>query len=104
MTDCERRVADAVGPAFRIERELGGGITAAETRRGRPAAARCRRLREGAAGRGPAGAGRRGRGHADEGAAAGGALEWRDGPMRGNNPSAFTADDVAAARSEYSGH
>ncbi|CAN5822684.1 hypothetical protein BH23GEM6_BH23GEM6_26630 [soil metagenome] len=40
---------------------------------------RCRRVREGAAGRGPAGPGRRGRGHDPDGAAVAGAVEWRGG-------------------------
>jgi hypothetical protein len=59
----------------RVER-CGGGVAAAVDGGEAVGPRRCRRLREGTAGSGPAGAGRRG---SDDGAAAGGALEWRDG-------------------------
>jgi hypothetical protein len=54
----------------------GGGVAPAVDGSDAVGPRRCRRLREGAAGRGPAGAGRRARRHADQGAAAGGAMEW----------------------------
>jgi hypothetical protein len=78
----------------------GGGITAAVDGGEAVRPRRCRRLREGTAGRGPAGAGRLGCGHADDGAARAGATEWRDGSGRGH-PRVLVerGSKVASARS-----